>query len=382
VDTELSEEAAALQQAVRAAVDQHLRALCAEADRSQAFSPELWERLVQLGIMAIPFPASYGGAGGTFVEYAVALEELARAGILAANLPGTTVQVAAAIARFGSPLLADRYVPALVSGRLMAAWAFTEPGTGSDPRQIQTRAVRDGDTWVLDGEKTFISLAAQADVALVFAKSDDDRIGAFLVDTDDPGWQPGPPFEVMSGGGGAASPVRLDGVRTVPDGVVGDPANGFQVMLAVEAEAKVAAAATCVGLAQEALALGVRYALERSHRDQPIGLKFPTIQALLGNMGAAVEAARAYTRQVARQLAEGADVTRDAAAARIVTARAAREVTSDLLQVCGAYGFTRDLGAERLYREGKFFDVLQGVIEIQRAIVGRSLLAEAQAAVR
>jgi alkylation response protein AidB-like acyl-CoA dehydrogenase len=326
--------------------------------------------------MGIPFEPEHGGAGGTFLDYAVALEELARAGIVAANLPGTTVQVATAILRFGTPAQIERFVKPLVTGDAIAAWAFTEPQTGSDPKQIRTVAERDGDVWVLRGEKTFISLAKEATMALVFARAGD-RLGAFLVETDQPGWRPGPSMALMAGGGAGTSPLLLDGVTTVPEGVLGDITDGFRVMLSVEAEAKVAAAATCVGTAQRALELGAQYALDRTHRDEPIGRKFPTIQALLGDMAAAVEGARAFTHHVATLIDEGQDVQRHAAALRIVTSRAARETTSNLMQICGAYGFTREFGAERLYREGKFFDVLQGVVEIQRMIVARDVLEEA-----
>jgi alkylation response protein AidB-like acyl-CoA dehydrogenase len=359
-------------------VDTKLRTLCAEIDRHQHFSPELWERLRSLGITGIPFGPEHGGAGGTFSDYVVAIEELARAGILAANLPGVSVQVASVLLRYGSAEQIERYVRPVVQGDMIAAWAFTEPATGSDPKQIRTTATKtDEHTWTLNGTKTFISLAAQAEVALVFARTGE-RLSAFLVDTSHPGWQPGPAPELMAGGGAGTCGVYLDELPAVRDGLVGELGHGFEVMLAVEAEAKVAAAATCVGVAERALEIGAAYALQRTYRGEPIGRRFPSIQLLLGDMGASIDAARAHVYHVARLVTSSdAEVPRHAASARLVSARTVREVTSNLMQICGAYGFTREFGAERLYREGKFFDVLQGVAEIQRIIVARSVLAGA-----
>lgn len=371
-------ETMALRDSVRRMVDTKLRTLCAEIDQHQHFSPELWERLRSLGITGIPFGTEHGGAGGTFSDYVVAIEELARAGILAANLPGVSVQVASVLLRYGSAEQIERYVRPIVQGDMIAAWAFTEPQTGSDPKQIRTIATKtDEYTWTLNGTKTFISLAAQAEVALVFARTGE-RLSAFLVETSHPGWQPGPAPELMAGGGAGTCGVYLDELPAVRDGLVGELGHGFEVMLAVEAEAKVAAAATCVGVAERALEIGAAYALQRTYRGEPIGRRFPSIQMLLGDMGASIDAARAYVYHVARLVTSSdAEVPRHAASARLVSARTVREVTSNLMQICGAYGFTREFGAERLYREGKFFDVLQGVAEIQRIIVARSVLAGA-----
>ena len=287
------------------------------------------------------------------------------------------VLVATALAEFGTPAMLG-LVPGIIGGTTKACWAFTEPQTGSDPKQMTTRAERDGNEWVLHGEKTFITLAPLADHALVFVKTPDDRLSAVLVDTHQPGWQPGPPFEFLAFGGAATSPVHLDGVRAPLDNLVGDPGQGFDILLRGEAAGKIRAAATCVGIAQRAQELAVAYALDRTHRGAPIGEKFQTIQWLVGEIGASVEAARALTREAARRHDDGEDIQRLAAAARIVAARTARTVTSDGLQVFGSYGVVRGSEIERLYREGKFFEVGQGVVELQRLIVARSLLAEAR----
>jgi alkylation response protein AidB-like acyl-CoA dehydrogenase len=268
-------------------------------------------------------------------------------------------------------------VPGIIGGTTKASWAFTEPQTGSDPKQMTTRAEHDGNGWVLHGEKTFITLAPLADYALVFAKTPDDRLSAILIDTRQPGWQPSTPFEFVAFGGAATSAVHLDGVRAPMENLVGLPGQGFEILLRVEAAGKIRAAATCVGIAQRAQELAVAYALSRTHRGEPIGKKFESIQWLIGEIGASVEAARALTREAARRHDRGESIQRLAAATRIVAARTARTVTSDALQVFGSYGMVRGSEIERLYREAKFFEVGQGVVELQRLIVARSLLAEA-----
>lgn len=356
---------------------ERIEPLAAEVDRSQVFSPELWSVLSGLGITAVPFPAEHGGLGGTFVSFVRIMEELATLGGVAALYVSPTVQVASAILRFGTNDQIAQWAEPLISGQKMASWAFTEPGTGSDPKQISTHARRDGDGWVLNGQKMFISFAPYADTALVFARTSEDRLGAFLVDTHAGGWHPGTPVKTLAMGGQGTGPVWLEDVRVPAASLLGDVHGGFDIMTSVEAEGKVRASAMCVGIGRRALEEAVRYASVRLHRGIPIGQKFPTIQALIGQMSADVDAARQIVYAAAIAVThQDPDVKRLAASARIVSSRMAREVTSNALQVCGAYGFTQDMVLERLYREGKFYEVGQGVIELQRIIVGKIRLRE------
>ncbi|GAA5050807.1 acyl-CoA dehydrogenase [Thermocatellispora tengchongensis] len=346
-------------------------------DRTQEFSPELWSLLCELGVPSLAFSEEDGGIGGSYLTYVTGVEEVAVAGAVAALYPGPTVQVAGAISRFGTEEQKKQWGRDLVAGRAMGAWSFTEPQTGSDPRQITTTAVRDGSGWVLNGAKMFTSFAAYADVALVFARTTPDRLGAFLVPTSEPGWQPGAPIKMLAFGGQGTAPVTLHDLRLPESALLGEPDQGFAIMVATEAEAKVRAGAICVGIGRRALEEAVRYASERLHRGDPIGAKFPTVQSTLGEMSAAVDAARALVRLAATAVdRRDPAVSRLAASTRIVAARMAREVTGLALEVCGAYGWTQEMVLERLYREGKFYEVGQGVIELQRVIVGKRRLEE------
>jgi len=371
----LSEDIEEFRRAVQARAAADIAPLAAQIDREQRFSPRLWEITREMNLTGLPFAEAIGGQGGTYLAYVTAIEEVARAAAISGLYPGTTVQVARVLEQLGTPEQRDRWLEPLVRGDAIGCWAFTEPSTGSDPKQIRTRVREDGDGWLLSGQKAFITHAATANVALTFAQMPGGRIGAFLVDTSDPGWQPGEHVDLLCLGGAGTATVYIDDVRLGPEALVGAPGEGFQVMLAGEAEGKVRTAAICVGIAQRAVDEAAKYARERLHRGTPIGDKFPTVQALLGGMQAQVVAARALVRAVAQEIDEGREVQQAAAAARLMAARASREVSSDALQVCGAYGLTRDLPVERLYREGKFFEVGQGVAEIQRIIIGKRVLA-------
>jgi alkylation response protein AidB-like acyl-CoA dehydrogenase len=360
----------------RRLADERLGPLAEVIDRDQAYSEELWTALFDFGLPGIPYPVEVGGAGGSFLEYAVALEEFARRAAISLHYTSPTMQVARALL-VGNPDLGAQWVPALLRGEAQVSWAFTEPQTGSDPKQITTRAERRGGDWVITGQKMFITFAPTCDIALVFCRTGE-RLSAIFVEADQPGWQPGPPIPMMCFGGCLTTPLSLDEVRAPASNLVGEEGDGFRILLTSEVEGKLSVAAACVGLAQRTQELAVGYALDRTHRGAPIGRKFQTIQWLLGDIGASVASARALTREVAAQLDSGADISAQAAAARICAARSAEESASNAMQVHGAYGVVQGSEIERLYREAKFFGVGQGVIELQRVVVARALLDAAE----
>jgi alkylation response protein AidB-like acyl-CoA dehydrogenase len=375
----LPEDLEAFRVSLRRAVDDRIVPLTPVIERTHGVVTELWQIVRELEITPIPFASGLGGSDGTFLAFTVALEELARGSNVASAY--ASIQLARTLLRVGSPAQVDEWVPRLVRNEIMSSWAFTEPQTGSDPGQIETRAEPRGSDWVINGQKLFISYAHHAAVALVFAKVPSGRIGAFLVDTANPGWVPGEPLDVAHGHLDTC-PVFLDDLRVPADAVVGDVDRGFDVLLATEAEAKVTSAASAVGIAQRALEEATRYALARTHRGVPIGRKFPTIQSLLGDIVSVVLPARAFTRAVADRIDRGDAVGREAAALKLFATRTAREVTSNALQVCGAYGLTADMPLLALHRDAKISEVFGGVAEIQRIIVARDTLNEMESSGR
>lgn len=366
-----------LRTAIAARAAATLGPLAAAVDREQKFSWDLWAFVRELGLTRLPFAEKYGGEGGTYRAYTVAAAEVAEHCAVASLYPGTTVQVAMALLEHGTAEQIETVVPRLVAGDALAAWAFTEPATGSDPRQIATRAERDGDGWVLRGSKQFISYAGQAEYALVFARTSDTALGAFLVDTRSPGWSVGASSEVLSMGGTEAKPVHIENLRVPDTARVGAPDAGFDIMISGEAFGKVRAAAISLGVGRRALREAARYGLSREHRGTPIARRFATIQSLLGAATAQVLAADALILGCADLLDRGESIAAEAASARLVAAQASQQAATAALHVCGAYGLTKDMVIERLYREAVFYDVAQGVAEIQQIIVGRELLANA-----
>jgi len=355
---------------------EQIRHMSAEVDRTQEFSRTLWDLLCEMGMPALAFSETQGGSGGSFRAFVEGIEEVASHGAVAALYPGPTVQVASAVHRFGTEEQIARWGKGLVGGGLLGAWSFTEPHTGSDPKQITTKATPTSAGWHLHGAKMFTSFAAYADVALVFARTSDERLSAFLVDTSDPGWRPDPPIKMLAFGGQGTAPVSID-MELPQEALLGEVGAGFDIMVGTEAEAKVRASAICVGIGRRAVEEATQYASEREHRGQAIGDKFATIQTALGGMAAQVTGARAVVYSAAEAVDKrDPNLKSIAASTRIVCARMAHETSSLAMQVCGAYGFTHEMVLERLYREGKFYEVGQGVIELQKLIVGKNALKQ------
>jgi alkylation response protein AidB-like acyl-CoA dehydrogenase len=328
----------------------------------------VWDDLCELGVPALCIPEELGGLGAPYSTYLAVTAELSRWSAVAGLMPALNVLVSRALINNATPDVVARYVPQLAAGTWKACWCFTEPETGSDPRAVTTRAESDGDDgWLISGEKVFISHSSDADVAVVFAQLDG-RLTAFLGRTDT-GFTPGP----REGFAGAdTGEVRLE--RMPVTDVVGELGQGFSVLLAGEAEAKLRASAICLGIARHALEDAVSYARTRTHRGQPIGEKFQTIQWLLAECGARVETVEALVDRGGRLSDEGLASGATAAKIKLMASRLTRETVSDAMQVHGAYGYSRQFDIEMLYRQAKMYELVQGVSEINRIIIARDLL--------
>lgn len=346
----------------------------AEIDRSNDFPRELWETIVSTGIIGIPLPASRGGGDGGYLDFCVAIEELARSSAAAALLPAINTLVATVLDQHAVPELAESVVPDLASGRRRAFWAFTEPGTGSDPTMLTSRAHRTANGWVLTAHKCFITQAVHADCGIIFANVAG-RTSAFFVDVQRDGVAIGAHHDVLGLRGTLTAELSVENASLGRHALVGSEGGGFRILVQHEASARVRASAMCVGMAAQARDLAIAYGRERRLRGEPIVERFGSIRDIIAEIEVCVESARWPTYAAAEHLDAGHEnITRLSSTARLIAARAARRAASLAMQVHGAYGYVNESAMARLYRDAKAYEVLQGSAEIQRAILSREIL--------
>jgi alkylation response protein AidB-like acyl-CoA dehydrogenase len=362
-----------IQRTVRDFARKEIIPLTQQIENEGEIPAHIEQKMKEMNILRLPFPEEWGGLGVSFVGFILALEELAYASAVCSMRSAVSTLAVSGILNFGSEEMKKRYLKDLVSGEKLACWAFTESSTGSDPKQITTKAVPDGDQWVINGSKRFISYSSVCDLAVVFATTGD-KLTAFAVERDTPGYSAGKREEFMGYKGLDNGEIILEDVRVPKDAVLGNVGDGFTILLTNEASAKIATSAISVSIARSALDLSVKYALEKTHRGTPIGIKFQMTQWNLANMATKVEAARWLLYRAASMVDRKENLAKEAAMVKLFVGSVAREVTSDAMQVHGAYGYSREFPIERLYREAKFVELGLGVSEIQRVIIANELL--------
>jgi alkylation response protein AidB-like acyl-CoA dehydrogenase len=371
-------EAADLVALVREIAAKELAPRVAADEASETFPRDVFRLLGRAGLLGLPYPEEHGGGGQPMEVYVQVLEELAA--VWASVAVGVSVHVLSCfgVARYGSPEQQER-LPDLLAGELLGAYSLSEPQAGSDPAAMTTRAVPDGDGYVLDGVKAWVTHGGEADFYQVMARTGEGRggISCFLVPGDAAGLVADPPERKMGLTGSRTSTLRFGGVR-VPDAArVGAEGEGLRIALAGLDSGRMGIAAVAVGLAQGALDDACRYAEERETFGVPIaehqGLAF-----LLADMAAAVDSARATVHAAARlydlnRRRPGLDVTRAASVAKLVATDNAMRVTTDAVQVLGGAGYTKDFAVERYMREAKVMQIFEGTNQIQRLVIARRL---------
>ena len=374
MDYNFTEEELSIKETIAKFARKEISPFIDQIENENKMPDELLSRITNMKISGLPFPEKWGGSAASYVSLLLAIEELSYV-----YLPSIFHVLVNAMASFGftnfaSDYLKDKYLKKILNGSIDAAWAFTEPNTGSDPKQITTKAVKDGDDWILNGTKRFITNSSFADVAVIFAATEN-GITAFVIDTDNPGYKVGRREKFLAFAGTDNGDIILENARVQSKNILGETGKGFNILLAVEVFAKVTACAGNVGLAQSALDCAVKYAKEKTHRGVPIGAKFQMSQWLIATMASKVAASRSFLYSVGAKMDKGEkNLASESALLKIFTGSSAREVASDAVQVHGAYGITKEFPAERLYRESKFSEVVLGTNEIQRVIAASALL--------
>ncbi len=347
-------------------------------DEEESFPGETVRKLGELGFLGPIFPAKYGGAGFNYTEYAVLIEELARADASVAITVAAHVSLAANhIYEQGTEEQKTKFLGPLASGEALGAWSLTEPGAGSDAGGTRTTAVRDGDGWVLNGSKTFTTNGSQADIAVCMASTHPARkthgITAFIVERGTPGFRTGRKEKKLGHRASDTSEMVFDDCRVPDENVLGAVDAGFMGAMKVLDGGRISIAALSLGIAQAALECAVDYAKERRQFDRPIsdfqGVRFPLADSKLE-----IDASHLLIQRAAAMKDSGATTTSESAMAKLQASETAVRVTNRAVQVLGGYGYTREYPAERYLRDAKLMTIGEGTSEIQRLIIARPLL--------
>jgi alkylation response protein AidB-like acyl-CoA dehydrogenase len=352
--------------------------LVTQMEETKRTARELIPKMRELGFYAIQYPTQYGGIGASYVEYVMVMEELSRVYCSIGGHISVNNLCAGTINDFGTEEQKKKYLPELITGEAIGSFAFTEPDTGSDPKALRTTAVRQGDEWVINGEKIFITNSTLPGYIALFCKDVemDGKTTTILVPKDAPGFSTGKRVAKMGMHGMEVADILLEDVRVPYENTVGGEegrGKGFRILTTEIAVGKLGISAQCVGMAQAALDASIKYAKEREQQGKPIA-RFQTIQWLIGEMSAEVAAARYLTYATAWSRSTGANILSESARTRLFASQVAHRAASSAMQIHGAFSYTQEYGVERIFRDMKLAEIYEGVNEIQRVIAAAELL--------
>jgi alkylation response protein AidB-like acyl-CoA dehydrogenase len=375
-------EAADLINLVRDLCTKELSPRVAQDEATETFPRDVFRLLGQTGLLGLPYPEEYGGGGQPYEVYLQVVEEIAS--VWSSVGVGVSVHALSCFGLFekGTEEQKQKWLPDMLGGELLGAYCLSEAHAGSDPAAMRTRAVRDGDDYVLSGAKAWTTHGGNADFYKVMARTSDDRngISCFLVPADTPGLESDPPEKKMGLTGSSTTTMRFDNVRIPAERRLGAEGEGLRIALAGLDSGRLGIAAVATGLAQGALDHAVAYAKER----ETFGKKIIDHQGLafvLADMAAAVQTARATYLAASRLRDRGLQFSTEASIAKLVATDNAMKVTTDAVQVLGGYGYTRDFPVERYMREAKVMQIFEGTNQIQRMVIGRALAKDAGGAI-
>ena len=375
----LTEEHQLIQSMVREFSENEVRPIASEIDKTHTFPEATTKRMGDLGILGLTIPEEYEGSGGDTMSYSIAVEELARVcGTHSVIMSAHVSLCMYPIFAFGTEEQKKKYLPNLASGRVLGAFALTEPGAGTDAASQQTKAELKGDTYILNGSKVFITNGSKADTIVVFAMTDQAKglkgISAFIVEKDFPGFVVGQEEDKL--GICASSTVELifKNCEVPKANLIGKEGEGFKIAMQTLDGGRIGIGAQAVGIAQGALEAAITYAKERAQFGKPISAN-QGIQWILADMAVQVEAARLLTRRAASLKDAGLRFSKEAAMAKLFSSETAMWVTTKAVQVHGGIGFTRSYPVERYMRDAKITEIYEGTSEVQRMVIAANILA-------
>jgi butyryl-CoA dehydrogenase len=375
---ELNEEQRLVRDMVHDFAQNEIAPRAAEVDKTEEFPADNIQKMAELGLLGLPYPEKYGGGGGDYLSYAIAVEEIARACGSTALIYAAHVSLGCApLYDFGTEEQKQRWLPQLCSGRGLGAFGLTEPEAGSDAGATRTTAVRDGDDYVLNGSKMWITSGAIADVVVATAKTDPSAgtrgISCFLVPKGTPGFIPGKNEPKMGLKGSVTSALSFENCRVPAANLLGKEGEGFRQMLITLDGGRISIGAMALGLAQAALDEASRYAKERVQFGQPIA-KFQAIRWMIADMATEVDAARMMVYRAAAMKDSGKPFIKEAAMAKLYASEVSERAAFKALQIHGGYGYSREYPVERIYRDQRLCTIGEGTSEIQRLVIARQVL--------
>jgi len=376
---DVSDDQEVIRQHIRAFVEEEIKPVALQYDESQEFPTEIFKKLGDLGYLGIVIPPEYGGSGMGYLEYAIVVEEVARA------CPAMALGVAAHnglctshIYRFGNEELKQKYIPRLATGQTMGAWGLTEPNAGSDAGGTQTTAVRDGDDWILNGSKNFITHGNVGDICVVMAVTDATKgkhgISAFAIDKSMPGFYASKKENKVGMRCSDTASLTFDNVRVPGSHLIGGEGEGFLQALQILDGGRISIAALSVGLAQGAYEAAVKYATERKQFGKRLA-DMQAIQFKLAKMSVDIDAGRTLTYRAAWMRDTKQNFTVAASMAKLFASEASVRISEDAMQVHGGYGYIKEYPVEKFWRDSKLLTIGEGTSEIQKLVISRALFS-------
>jgi alkylation response protein AidB-like acyl-CoA dehydrogenase len=377
VNLELSEEQSDVRALARDFVAREITPHVVEWDRAESVDRAIVGKLGALGLLGMTVPEEYGGSGGDHLTYCLVTEELGRGDSSVRGIVSVSLGlVGKTVLAWGDEEQKRAWLPRITSGEALGCFGLTEPGTGSDAANLATRAVRDGDDWVIDGSKMFITNGTWADVVLLFARTNEAPghrgISAFLVPTATPGLSRRTLHGKLGLRGQATAELTLDGVRVPSGALLGPEGKGFSIAMSALAKGRMAVAAGSVGIAQAALDAAVGYAGEREQFGSTIA-HYQLVQELISDMAVDVDAARLLTWRVADLIDRGEEFATAASKAKLFASEAAVRAANNAIQVFGGYGYIDEYPVGKLLRDARVMTLYEGTSQIQKLIIGRAL---------
>jgi alkylation response protein AidB-like acyl-CoA dehydrogenase len=377
MDFNYTEEQMMIRETVRDFAETEVKPLAAEIDRTDAFPWKLYKRMGEIGLLAMTLPVEYGGSGADTISWSIVEEELARASAAVADAQLVTKLMSHTLLRHGTDPQKRKYIERLGKGEITCATALTEPDAGSDLKSIKTSAKADGNHFLLNGSKRFITFGAMVDMAIALVTTDRTQGSkatlSIIVEKEMPGFLRGKKENLMGVRGLETGELIFDNCRVPRENVLGEMGQGLKIALGSLDMGRIGIGSQALGLAQAAMEEAIQYAKQRTAFGQTIS-NFQAIQFMVADMSSHIEAARLLLRKAAFLNDRGKPFSREAAEAKLFASDLAVRVATDALQIHGAYGYSKDYPIERIYRDAKVYQIWEGTSQIQRMVIGRDLL--------